>query len=164
MLPRMKKGQMLRRAVKVVFTTDRKRKRFFSFLSKQGVCMKQTTSISARCWERRWESDSGKTLCVITLAQTSAWGPQVIRVGVVDSNGSSSQSPPDRHHEDDGKPQQLSHLPPLPFLSNDRQAHTFQRMSQDSRRIIFRQPQRGSVFTTCLASSSSCSTGMFIVK
>ena len=113
---------------------------FFSFLCKQGLCIKQTTSISTNCWRHWWESDSGKSLVVITLAQTSPWRPRVMNVDNDDptkhwtSNGSSSQSPPDRHYEDDGKPQQLSPLPYLHdqlrklLLSNtyERRAYTFQ--------------------------------------
>ena len=50
------------------------------------------------------------------------------------------------------------------FSSATSDKHTLSKMSQDSRRKVRWKQQRGSVFTTCLASSSSsCSTGMFIV-
>ena len=93
---------------------------FFSVpICKQGVCMKQTTFISAHCWMHWWESDYGKSLSVITLAQTSPWRPRdmpavwtmMIQPNIGRATGVLLKSSPDRHHKDDGKPQQLSPLP-----------------------------------------------------
>ena len=86
------------------------------------------------------------------------------------SNGSSSQSLPDRHHEDDGKPQQLSiyHIystrPTAQTSPQQRAASTHfptdeprfstKSSSKTAKRIFFHR---------LVPSSSSCSTGMFIV-
>ena len=97
--------------------------------------------------------ENEESLSVITLAQTSPCRPQVMPVDVDDTTKLSVER----------KPQQLSiyHIYPTNLrkrlLSNDpeRQAHTFQQMSQDSRRKVRRKQQRGPFFHRLVPSSSS---------
>ena len=113
-------------------------------------------AISAHCWRRWWES-----LSVITLAQTAPCQPRVMPVDIDDTTKLSEEqrkffsiSTGSRSRRR-RKISTTFDLPYLPdqlhkrLLSNERQAHTFQRMTQDSRRNVRRKQQRGS-FSTVL--------------
>ena len=124
-------------------------KRFFirSYASKESA-WNRPLAISAHCWRRWWES-----LSVITLAQTSPCRPQVMPVDIDDTTKLSeeqrkffsiSTGSPSRRRRKTSTTFDLPYLPDQlreRLLSNERQAHTLQQMSQDSRRKVRRKQQ-----------------------